>query len=194
MVYVGLFRIVYYFPIISNSIKLLFLNISIFAQCLLVVIGSVAFMAFIGLSLFKNRLKYCFVLDASWYYARIGLTGSYNLNKSDNDYCVNSPYISDNFYRNQLQIKVDSFPHFFNFDTVLNAIEAVFQIMRGSDLSTIQLITSIKNYDEKEKNASPYYWPYVVVVLFLGLLMDAFLFSVIAELVDKALVGLLIFL
>ena len=187
MVYVGLFRIVYFFPIISSSIKLLFLNISIFSQCLLVVVSLVAFMAFVGLSLFKNRLKYCFVLDASWFYGRIGLTGVYN-SKSNINYCVNSPYVSDVFYHSQLQMKVDSFSHFFNFDNVLNAIETVFQIMKGSDLSTIQLITSIKNFDEKQKNSSPFYWPYVVIVLFLGILMDAFLFSIIAELVDKALV------
>ena len=146
-------------------------------------------MAFVGMSLFKNRLKYCFVLDASWFYARIGLTNLYN-SKSDINYCVNSPYVSDVFYRNQLQIKVDSFDHFFNFNTIPNAIETVFQIMKGSDLSTIQLITSIKNFDEKQKNSSPFYWPYVVILLFLGILMDAFLFSVIAELVDKALVRL----
>lgn len=187
MVYVGLFRVVYYFPMVSNSIKLLFLNISIFSQCLLVVVSLIAFMAFVGLNLFKNRLKYCFVLNASWFYSKIGLTDIYN-SESDLNHCVNSPYVSDVFYFNQLQIKVNSFSHFFNFDTVLNAIETVFQIMKGSDLSTIQLITSLKNFDEKQKNASLSYWPYVVLVCVVGILTDAFLFSVIAELVDKALV------
>lgn len=169
------------------------MNISIFSQCLLFIFSLIAFMAFIGLSLFKNRLRYCFILNAAWFSQKSrpgGLTSSKRDNKTDANICFSSPFINDVFYFHQLEIKVDSFSHFFNFDTILNAIETVFQIMKGSDLSTIQLITSIKGFDDKTKNGNSFFWPYIVMVLFLGLLIDAFVFSIISELIDFALVSI----
>ena len=191
MIWIGLLRLIYYFPAVSNCLKSFFLNISIFSQCLLVVISLIAFMAFIGLSLFKNRLKYCLVIDGNFYPEKsrpIALANLYDL-KSDKNYCINAPFINDVFYFHQLQIKVNSFSHFFNFDTTLNAIECVFQLMKGSDFSIIQLITSILNFDEKLKNSNQFYWHYIILVLFLGILIDAFVFSVIAEMVNQSLVS-----
>lgn len=192
MVWIGLFRIVYYFSTIRDSLKLFLLNISIFSQCLFLAICLLAFMAFIGLSLFKNRLRYCLVIDANWFYQRtkpLGLTNNVFNSTTEENYCISAPYINDIFYFHQLQIRVDKFPHFFNFDTVLGAIETVFHLMNGADLSTIQLITSITGFDEKEKNANIIFWPYVLIVVFLGILIDAFLFSVINELVNQSLVS-----
>lgn len=133
-------------------------------------------------------------IDGGWFNQRtkaIALTNIYNSESAVN-HCVDSLFKNDFFLFQQMQIKVNRFSHFFNFDTVLNALETVFHIMYGSDLSTIQLIGSIKGFDDKDKNSNIYYWSYILMVLFIGILIQAFLFSIIAEFVNESLVCILI--
>ena len=144
---------------------------------LMVILG----LAMVGNVFYKDKMQYCSVTTAGWFYQktkRIAL-GSAN----DPIRCAEEEWKSDFFLRHELSVFKTQQLHLFNFHGIVNSAHLVVHMMFGSDIfSTIELLTSISDIrPHLEKESHTLVWIYIILITMCGLVLDAFLFSIIAR-------------
>lgn len=152
-----------------------------FFQTAMVTILTILCLAIVGSAFYDNSMQYCSLTTAGWFYQktkRIAVGTS-----RDPLRCAEEAWKSDFFVRHELSIFKAQQNHLFNFQGISNSVHLIVHMMFGSDIySTIELLTSISDFrNTLEKESNQLVWLYIISITICGLVLDAFLFSIIAR-------------